>query len=80
MRATSKVMPPILLCWPTMSEANVGGMAAEAETPSTTIPLHVAAVQQRWSDKMMSDMGVCMKQRCGTEFLHPEKMAPIDVH
>ena len=27
-------MPPVLLCWPTMSEANVGGMAVGAE------PLH----------------------------------------
>ena len=32
------------------------------------------------SDKMVSDMEVCMKQRCVTEFLHAEKMAPIDIH
>jgi len=33
----------------------------------------------RWhSDKMMSDMEVCMRERCGTEFFHGEKMAPID--
>jgi len=25
-----------------------------------------------------SDMGVCMEQRCVTEFLHAEKMAPTD--
>ena len=25
------------------------------------------------SDTMMSDMEVCMKQRCGIEFLHVEK-------
>ena len=30
-RAALKVMPPILLCWLTMSEVNVGGMAVEAE-------------------------------------------------
>ena len=32
------------------------------------------------SDKMASDMEVQMKQRCVTEFLHAEKMAPIDIH
>ena len=32
------------------------------------------------SDKMASDMEVHMKQRCVTEFLHVEKMAPIDIH
>ena len=32
------------------------------------------------SDKMMSDMEVQMKQRCVTEFLHAEKIAPTDIH
>jgi len=32
------------------------------------------------SDKLMSDMGVLMKQRCGTEFLHAEKMSPTGIH
>ena len=32
------------------------------------------------SYKMMSDMEVPMKQRHVTEFLHAEKMAPIDIH
>ena len=27
---------------------------------------------------MMSDMEVCMKQKCVTEFLHVEKLAPTD--
>ena len=31
MRTAPKVMPPILLCWPTTSEADVGGTAIEAE-------------------------------------------------
>ena len=31
MEAAPKVMPPILLHWPTVSEADGGGMAAEAE-------------------------------------------------
>ena len=30
-RATLKLMPPILLCWPTTSEANVVDMAVEVE-------------------------------------------------
>ena len=32
------------------------------------------------SNKMMSDMEVHMKQRYVTEFLHVEKIAPIDIH
>ena len=32
------------------------------------------------SDRMVSDREVCMKQRCVTEFLHGEKMAPTDIH
>ena len=32
------------------------------------------------SETVVSDMEACMKQRCGTEFLHAEKMASINVH
>jgi len=31
MRAGRKVMPPILMCCPTMSEVDIGGMPAEVE-------------------------------------------------
>jgi len=31
MRAAPKVMPPMLSCWPTTSEADVGSMVVEAE-------------------------------------------------
>ena len=31
MKAAPKVMPPILLCWPTIWEADVGGMTVEVE-------------------------------------------------
>ena len=31
MRAALKVMPPLLLCWPLMSEADVGDVAVEVE-------------------------------------------------
>jgi len=36
----------------------------------------------RWQhpNKMLSDMEVQMKQRCDTEFLQMEKMAPTDIH
>ena len=33
MRAAMKVMPPILLCWPRMSEVDVCGTAVEVEPP-----------------------------------------------
>ena len=32
------------------------------------------------SGKSASDMEAWMKQRCGTELLHAEKMAPFDIH
>ena len=32
------------------------------------------------SDKMASDMELCMKQRCVTEFLCVEKFVPADIH
>jgi len=35
---------------------------------------------ERQSDTMASDMEVCMKQRCITELLYVEKMAPTDIH
>ena len=38
----------------------------------------MAAEEQ--SDTMVSDMEVCMKERCVTEFLHVEKMASTDIH
>lgn len=31
-RASLKVMSPIFLCWHTVSELNIGGMALEAES------------------------------------------------
>ena len=32
------------------------------------------------SDKMVSDMEAHVKEKCVTEFLHVEKMAPTDIH
>ena len=45
MRAAPKVTPSILLCWPTVSEVDVGGMAVDAEPShqySITFCCHVA--------------------------------------
>jgi hypothetical protein len=48
------------------------------------IPLNFVAVQHMTavgqSDEMASDMEVRLKQRCVTEFLHAEKIAPNDIH
>ena len=84
MRAALKVMPPILLYWPTTSEADVRGLTVGQLNLPTSIPLYFVAVWQitaeRQSDKMSSDMKVCMKQRFVTEFLHEEKISPTDIH
>lgn len=32
------------------------------------------------SKTVASDMEACIKQRCGTEFIYAEKMAPTDIH
>jgi len=37
-------------------------------------------VAEGQSDRMVSDMEVKMKQRCGTEFLHAEKMVRTGIH
>jgi len=51
---------------------------------ATNFSLHFVAVQQKaakgQSDKMTPDREVYIKQSCGSEFLHMEKMAPTDIH
>ena len=82
MRAALKVMPPILIYWSMTLEVDVRGMAVEVEPSrqySITFCCRVMAAEEQ-SDRMVSDIKVCMKQRCVTEFLHVEKMAPIDIH
>ena len=49
--------------------------------PSSTLLQFVAVRQmsaEQQSDKMVSVIGVHMKQRCVKEFLHAGKIAPID--
>jgi len=60
-------MPPILLCWPTASEANIGSMAVEfpSNIPLLLLFCHMTdgsrgAVK---TDKMVSDMEVHIKQK-----------------
>jgi len=65
------------------SEMDVGSMAVEAEPfcqYSVTCYCHVTDGSREGVYRMMSDMEVCMKQRCGIEFLQVEKMTPIDIH
>ena len=67
MRDAPKVTSPILLCQPTISEVDFGGMAVEAE-PSQQYPITCCCMlmaAERQSNTMASDMEVQMKQRCG---------------
>ena len=83
MRPAPKVMPSILLCWPMMSEADVDGAAVEVEPfylYSITFCCSVIAAAAGRCDKMVPDMEVHRKQRCGIEILHLEKIAPVDIH
>ena len=73
------VMPHTLLWWPTMSEADGGGMAVEAEL-SDQYSIIFCCHRLLQSGKMISDMEVQMKQRSITELLYAEKNAPTDIH
>ena len=79
MRCAPKVMPLNLLCWPTTSEVDVGGNSSRG----WTIPpiFHFVAMWQitaeGWSDKMVSDMATCMKQRCALHSSMKKKWHPL---
>jgi len=75
-RDAPKIMPPILLWWPVVSEADGGGMTVDVEL---SVSMWQMAAEGQ-SEKMTSDMEVWMKQRCAIEFLHEAKMAPTDIH
>ena len=76
-----KVMLLILLCWPTVSEADVGGMAVEAE-PSCQYFISCCCCVTDGSRGEVWQHGIWygMKQRGGIEFLHADKMASTDIH
>ena len=64
MRAAPKVMPPILLCWPVSSDADVGDIAVEVQPfpqYSITFCCHVMGAEGQ-SDDMVPDMKVHVKQ------------------
>jgi len=50
--------------------------------PSTNIPLCFVfmTLAEGQCDRVVSDMDVWMKQRCVSEFLHAEILAPIAIH
>jgi hypothetical protein len=82
-RGTPKVMPPILLCWPTTLEPDAGGLAIEIEHSHRYFISFVAVRQiaaEEPSGKMAPDMKVHTRQKSATEFLHREEIAPVDIH
>jgi len=75
-------MPPILLHCPKPSETNVGGTAAKAE-PSHQYSITCCCCVTGGSiggqsDTVVSDLEMHMEQRGGLEFLHADKIAPVD--
>ncbi len=49
MRAAPNMMPPILLCWPTMTEVDLDGMAVEVE-PSPIFH-YILLPYDRWQQR-----------------------------
>ena len=49
-------------------------------SPPSPLAFHVVAARQMAADKTSPDIEVRTKQRCVIEFLHAEKIAPIDIH
>ena len=79
MRAALKVLPPVLWCWPTMAETDVGGTAAEADPSYQYLIMCCCCLRDGGRGhfgRKAADMGV----RDGSEFLSVEKMAPTDIH
>lgn len=63
------------------SEAD-GGIAVEVNLLNSVL-LHFFVMQQNategQSDKAVSDIGMYMKYRHGTKFLHAEEFAPLEI-
>lgn len=51
-RAALKAVPPIVWCWPTPSEVNAGGMAAEVESLHQYLVMCCCIVTEEQSDQM----------------------------
>jgi len=62
-------------------DADVGDMRLNLPT---NIPLHFVVMLQMAAEgsshRIVSDMEVCMKQRCVIKFLHVEKIPPFHIH
>jgi len=69
-RAAPKVMPPILLYWPTMSEADTDGIAVGVELScQLSVTFHCCSTDGSMEVRDDLELEVWMKQSCGTEFL-----------
>jgi len=76
-------MPPIFSCWPTMSEADGGGMAAEvgpSHQHAITFHCCVTDGSREQSDRMAPDVEVSVNQRSRTEFFHEKEIASTDIY
>jgi len=51
MRTTPKVMPPILFCWPTTSQTDIGGTAVEFEPEFPPISHYIFLPCDRWQQR-----------------------------
>jgi len=80
MRTALKVISPILLCWPTMSESDVGGMAVEVE-PSHLYSIIFLLPCNRWQWRG-SLTKWCLTQKRGWSIppRGKKKTAPTDIH
>ena len=58
-----KVLTPTLLCWPTASEVNVGGMAVEIET-SPEILHYILFLHDRWQQRGIWYESACEVKTC----------------
>ena len=80
-RAVLKTMPPILLCWPTTSEAHFGWWYGNRGSSSQPIFHYILLLCDWWQQRdSQTEWCLTWKQRCITEFLHVEKIALIDIH
>ena len=76
-------MPPILLCWPMISEVDVGGMAAEVEpfwqySISCCCRVTDGSRGALWQSRVWH--GSVYKKKLDTEFCHVEKKALTDIY
>jgi len=82
MRASLKVMSPILRCWPTASDADVGGTAVEVE-PSLQYSVTWCCQVTDGSRGALWQNGVwheSVDEAKVCEFLHAENIAFSDIH